>query len=56
MTGVLMKREKKGIDIKKAFLVFSKDLWYSTGTSAQYHVAAWTGGEFGGNRYMNAYG
>ena len=26
----------------------NKDLLYSTGISAQYHVAAWMGGEFGG--------
>ena len=26
----------------------SKDLLYSTGNSAQYYVAAWIGGEFGG--------
>ena len=26
----------------------SKDLLASTGNSAQYHVAAWVGGEFGG--------
>ena len=26
----------------------NKDLLYSTGSSAQYHVAAWMGGGFGG--------
>ena len=26
----------------------NKDLLYSTGNSAQYYVAAWMGGEFGG--------
>ena len=33
----------------------SKDLLPSTGDSAQCHVAAWMGGEFGG-RYMCVYG
>ena len=28
--------------------ITSKDLLYSTGNSAQCHVAAWMGGEFGG--------
>ena len=30
--------------------ITSKDLLYSTGNSAQYYVAAWMGGEFGGER------
>ena len=28
--------------------IINKDLLYSTGNSAQYYVAAWMGGEFGG--------
>ena len=28
--------------------IIKKDLLYSTGNSAQCHVAAWMGGEFGG--------
>ena len=28
--------------------ITSKDLLYSTGNVAQYYVAAWMGGEFGG--------
>ena len=28
--------------------ITNKDLLYSTGNSAQYYVAAWMGGEFGG--------
>ena len=28
--------------------ITNKDLWYSTRNSAQYHVAAWMGAEFGG--------
>ena len=28
--------------------ITSKVLWYSTGNSAQCYVAAWMGGEFGG--------
>ena len=28
--------------------IINKDLLYSTGNSAQCHVAAWMGGEFGG--------
>ena len=28
--------------------ITNKDLLYSTGNSAQYYVAAWVGGEFGG--------
>ena len=31
-----------------------QDLLYSTGNSAQCHVAAWTGGEFGGE-WIHAY-
>ena len=35
----------------------NKDLFYSTGNSAQCHVAAWIGGEFGGVcGYMYMYG
>ena len=30
--------------------ITNKDLLYSTGNSAQYYVAAWVGGEFGGER------
>ena len=30
--------------------IINKDLLYSTGNSAQYYVAAWMGGEFGGER------
>ena len=28
--------------------ITNKDLLYSTGNSAQYYVASWMGGEFGG--------
>ena len=33
--------------------IINKDLLYSTGNPAQYYVAAWVGGEFGGK--MDAY-
>ena len=33
--------------------ILNKDLLYSTGNPAQYYVAAWVGGEFGGK--MDAY-
>ena len=32
--------------------VANKDLLYSTGNSAQYHVAAWAGGRLGENGHM----
>ena len=31
------------VDIKKVFLVFNKDLLYSTGSSAEYHVTGLDG-------------
>ena len=34
--------------IEKIKWISNKDLPYSTGNSAQCYVAAWTGGEFGG--------
>ena len=42
-------------------MVTNKDLLESTGNSAQCYVAAWTGGEFGGeclgeNGYIYMYG
>ena len=36
--------------------ITNKDLLYSTGNSAQCHVPAWMGGEFGENGYMYIYG
>ena len=30
--------------------ITNKDLWYSTGNSAQCYVAAWMGGEFEGEQ------
>ena len=36
--------------------VTNKDLLYRTGNSAQYYVAAWMGGESGGDGYMYMYG
>ena len=33
----------------------NKDLWYSTGNSAQCYVAAWMGGAFEENGYMYMY-
>ena len=39
------------------FKVDNKDLLYSMGNSAQYYVATWIGGEFGGEWiYMYMYG
>ena len=36
--------------------IAKKVLQYSTGNSAQYYVAAWTGGEFGEERlYVNVW-
>ena len=34
--------------------ITSQDLLYSTGNSAQCHVAAWTGGAFGG-KWIHVY-
>ena len=34
--------------------ITNKDLLYSTGNTAQCHVAAWMGGEFGGE-YIRVY-
>ena len=36
--------------------VANKVLLYSTGNSAQYYVAAWMGGEFGGNGCKHMHG
>ena len=36
--------------------ITNKDLRYSTWNSAQCHVAAWVGGEFGENGHMCMYG
>ena len=33
----------------------NRDLWYSTGNSAQCYVAAWMGGEFEENVYVYMY-
>ena len=34
----------------------NKNLLHSTGNSAQYYVAAWMGGEFGGNGCKHMHG
>ena len=36
--------------------ITNKDLLYSTGNSAQCYMAAWMGGEFGGEVDMYTYG
>ena len=36
--------------------ITNKGLLYSTGNSAQCYVAAWMGGDFGGEGYMYMYG
>ena len=36
--------------------ITNKDLLNSTGSSAQYYVAAWMGGEFGENGYKYMHG
>ena len=36
--------------------ITNKDLLYSTGNSAQCHVTAWMGGQFGGEWIMCMYG
>ena len=35
--------------------ITNKDLLYSTGNSAHCYVAAWMGGEFGGDGYIYTY-
>ena len=60
VAGVWRGREDRGRDSQGVWdgqvhitylkWITHKDLWYSTGNSAQCHVAAWMGGEFGGEQ------